>query len=96
MNEVKNREDIKEKRSYFLNNAEKVTKILKGDKRVHGSRICGICGSQLSNVITSTGETIAKKNHFHCHFSALFYVDICMDSRSCYSQVSKEERGQSE
>lgn len=83
------REQVKDKRTYFLNHATKITKISKGDKRVHGSRICGICGAQLSNVITTTGATIAKKNHFHCHFSELFYVDICMDSRSCYANMNK-------
>jgi len=95
MSEYLSKEDIKKRRGYFLNKAEKVTKIKKGDKRVHGSRICTICGASLSNVVTTTGGTIATKNHFHCHFSELFYVDICMDSRSCYSNIKKLERGHS-
>lgn len=86
-----NKKEVKESRHYLLTQANKVTKIRKGDKRVHGSRVCSLCGRPLSKVILSTGKTQASVNHYHCHFNELLAVDICMDIRSCYSRVDKEE-----
>jgi len=88
---VLSREEIKERRKYFLTQAEKKTKIQKGDRRVYGSRMCAICGTQLSRMISTTGGGIATKHHYHCYFSDIFFVNVCMDSRSCYSNISKLE-----
>lgn len=92
---VLSREEIKERRKYFLANANKKTVINKGDKRVHGSRVCALCGSSLSTVTLSDGRSIATKNHYHCDFSELFYVDLCKDIRSCYSVMNKLGGGDS-
>lgn len=81
--------EVKEKRKYFLNNSAKVTKIFKGDKRVNGTRMCAVCGTRLSNVILANSTTQAIRDHFHCFFSELFYVNICLDSRNCTKVLEK-------
>lgn len=79
------KEEVREARSYFFNKAQKVTTIRKGDKRVHGSRVCAVCGTPLSTVLLSTGKSQAEKDHYHFDFSDLFYIDVCKDIRSCYT-----------
>lgn len=77
------KEEVKERRKYYLTNSEKKTKIYKGDKRVHGDRLCAICHTPLSTLILSTGKTVATKDHHSCYFSSMLTVNICMDSRVC-------------
>lgn len=82
-------EEIKEKRKYFFSNALKVNKILKGDKRVNGTRVCAICGTRLSTVILTNSTTMATKDHYHCYFTELFYVNICSEARHCKKALEK-------
>lgn len=88
--------DIAKRRKYILNNANKVTVISKGDKRVNGTRFCGICGRKLSNVILKTGNSIAIADHYHCYFSEYFYTNICKNLHNCKSEMKKrnKERGE--
>lgn len=76
-------EQVKERRSYFFNNANRVTIIKKGDKRVNGSRICAVCKSKLSTVVLVDGSTISTRAHYHCYFSEFLYINICKDSANC-------------
>lgn len=93
--EILNKTEIKKRRRYFLTKAKKITKIRKGDKRVLGSRLCSLCGSPLSTVLLSTGDSVATKHHYDCQFSELFYVHICMDIRSCYAEMERKRRDSS-
>lgn len=76
-------EEVRERRSYYLNKSKKVTKINKGDKRVSGTRICAVCKTQLSTVILRDGSTVSTRAHYHCYFSEFLYINICRDSSNC-------------
>ena len=78
-----NPEEVREKRSYYLNKAVRVSTINKGDKRVNGSRICAVCKTKLSTVVLVDGSTISTRAHYHCYFSEFLYVNICKDSSNC-------------
>lgn len=84
-------EQVRDRRKYYLTNANKVTKIDKGDRRVSGTRICAICQTQLSTVILATGKRRATRAHFHCYFSELLYVNICKDSANCQRVTRNRE-----
>lgn len=87
-------EEIRERRKYFLKEANKVTTIHKGDKRVSGARFCVICGTPLSNMILTDGSTQAARDHFHCYFSDLFYVNMCKNSNNCKRVMKKYEESE--
>lgn len=89
------RNEIKEKRKYFLHNAEKVTTIKKGDRRVVSStRFCVICHRPLSTLVKSTGKTISTVDHFSCVVNDFIRVNMCKDIRSCYNNCEKDESGE--
>lgn len=84
-------EEVRNRRHYFLTESKSRNKIYRGDKRVHGDRICAICHTSLSTMILATGETMATRDHHRCYFSSLVAVSICLDSRVC-QKVHKELR----
>lgn len=86
-----NPEQVREKRSYYLNKSKRVTSINKGDKRVNGSRICAICKSKLSTVVLTDSSTVATRAHYHCYFSEFLYINICKDSANCQRIMKKIE-----
>lgn len=84
--------EIKKRRRHFLTKASRVTNIKKGDKRVSSStRLCAICGNQLSLMTPSTGQIMAKENHYSCYMNELAQVNICENIKSCYSRHNTEE-----
>ena len=49
------REEVVQRRKYFLTRAQNTAVVSKGSKRVGGTRICAICQTPLSRVILTTG-----------------------------------------
>lgn len=88
-------EEVRERRAYFLNEAESKTKIYRGDKRVQGNRLCAVCHTKLSTTILATGKSEATRDHHRCYFSPLVSVSLCMDSRVC-QRVHKNLREEDE
>lgn len=86
------KEEVRERRKYFRDKSRRITKIYKGDKRVHGARTCGICGTRLSTVILSTGRTEATRDHYSFEMTDLYNVSACLDSRVC-QRVHAKLRG---
>lgn len=84
-------DEVRERRSYFLTNAESRTKIYRGDRRIQGNRLCSVCHTKLSTNILATGRSEATRDHHRCYFSPLFSANLCMDSRRC-QKVHKELR----
>lgn len=90
------KEEVRERRRYFLTKAESRTKIYRGDKRVQGNRLCAICHTRLSTTILATGKSEATRDHHRCYFSPLVEVSLCMDSRVCqkvHKKLREEEEG---
>lgn len=88
-------DEVRERRDYFLRNAERRTKIYSGDKRVQGNRLCAVCHTKLSTTILATGKSEATRDHHRCYFSPLVSVNLCMDSRVCQKihRDLREEEG---
>lgn len=85
--------EVKDKRRLIKKNGTKVTLVKKNDKRITSpSRICCICGEQLSKVNYSNGKVLAKKDHIHVQYSSLLYLDMCKDVTNCYKNL--KERGE--
>ena len=86
------KEEIKKRRRYLLQEAEKVTTIRKGDKRiVSATRLCAICHRPLAKLVKANGSVIATVSHFSCAMSPLVKVNICADIRSCYAYIGGTE-----
>ena len=77
------REEVVQRRKYFLTRAQKTTVVSKGAKRTGGTRICAICQTPLSRVILTTGGTQSIREHYHCKMSDMLTVNICKDSKIC-------------
>lgn len=86
------REEVVQRRRYFLRHSQKTTVVSKGAKRVGGTRICAICQTPLSRVILTTGATQATREHYHCRISDMLTVNICKDSKIC-QKVHEQRRG---
>lgn len=89
------KEEVRERRRYFLTESESRTKVYGGDKRVQGNRLCAICHTQLSTTILATGKSEATRDHHRCYFSPLVTISICMDSRVC-QRVHEDLRSKEE
>ena len=87
---MKTKKKIKEQRKELKDNAIKVSLVKKGDKRIaSASRICSLCGQQLSGMNYTQGKVLSKVNHFHLQYSKYIYFDICADINNCYKNLRK-------
>ncbi|THA86530.1 hypothetical protein E6A58_11460, partial [Histophilus somni] len=77
---MKTKKEIKEQRKELKDGATSVSLVKKGDKRIASpSRICSLCGQQLSGMNYTKGKALSKVNHFHLQYSKYIYFDICAD-----------------
>lgn len=87
---MKTKKQIKEQRKELKDGASSISLVKKGDKRIaSASRICSLCGQQLSGLNYTKGKTLSKVNHFHLQYSKYIYFDICADINNCYKNLRK-------
>lgn len=87
--------EVRDKRRLIKKDSTKVTITNKNDKRISSSsRVCCICGKQLSKMNYTNGVVSAKVDHYHIKYGSLLYLDMCKNISSCYNQL--EKRGELE
>lgn len=86
---LKNRQEVKEARAYFLKNNVGRTEIRKGDKRVLGNRICSLCREPLSRTLPN-GKGVSLRDHLDMDM-AFYHMYMCKDSRICNSNTGGGE-----
>lgn len=87
---MKTKKEIKEQRKELKDGATAVSLVKKGDKRISSpSRLCSLCGQQLSGMNYTKGKALSKVNHFHLQYSKYIYFDICADINNCYKNLRK-------
>lgn len=84
-------QNIKNNRGAIIKSALSVSRIKANDGRIKDStRRCGVCHRELTFYSVELGEAVVSTPHLSCKLSDIATVNLCLDIRSCYSNIGLE------